>query len=198
MPSLTGLRVAGVLLTTVLALLLIGPAAVHDRVLRGGAGESRDAAGLTGAQPEGPVLAGADVARGALGGDLGSKKRDRAVAEVADLVDAWLASTYLQADAGRRDASSGLTRRLASAAARRDEAILRAPALTDPVAEVRKRKISVDLLATRGRARAATARVRLVIAPAGAARTVSVRGRLFLLMKDGRWRIFGYDLAKGR
>lgn len=199
MPSLARLRIVFVLFTTVVALLLLGPGRLGDRMIDG-VPRLAERAVLTGVQPEGSVLAGPIVARGALGGELGTERRDEVTAEIAEVVDAWLYSTYLPADPAQRDATAGLTQRLARDLRHdgaRDQSVLRAPTLTDPAAEIRKRKVSVDLLATRGAARAATARVRLVLAPSGTTRTVGVRGRLFLVIKNGHWRIFGYDLAKG-
>ena len=63
---------------------------------------------------------------------------------------------------------------------------------------VKRRIVTVDLLAVGGRARAATARVHLAFTTEGVRHRVRVTGRLFLTQKNGRWRIFGYDVAKGR
>ena len=63
--------------------------------------------------------------------------------------------------------------------------------------------MAVDLLATGGRARAATARVVLrfetrSLDQTDPGRRVTVRGRLFLLPTARGWRIFGYDVTQGR
>jgi hypothetical protein len=65
--------------------------------------------------------------------------------------------------------------------------------------EVKKRKVSVDVLAPGGRPAGATARVDLVFKTTGhAEKRVTVRGRLFLGPdRQGTWRIFGYDVSKG-
>jgi hypothetical protein len=64
---------------------------------------------------------------------------------------------------------------------------------------VKKRKVSVDVLAPRGRPAGATAHVNLVFKTTGQAeKRVTVRGRLFLAPDpQGTWRIFGYDVSKG-
>lgn len=64
---------------------------------------------------------------------------------------------------------------------------------------VKKRRVTVDVLAPHGRPAGATARVDLVFKTTGdAERTVTVSGRLFLIPADHQeWRIFGYDVSKG-
>ena len=64
---------------------------------------------------------------------------------------------------------------------------------------VKKRQVTVDVLAPRGRPAGATARVDLVFKTTGdATRTVTVSGRLFLTPADHQeWRIFGYDVSRG-
>ena len=67
---------------------------------------------------------------------------------------------------------------------------------------MKKREITVDVLAVGRTARAATARVRLAFATEGVdggfERKVTVTGRVFLTKKDGKWKVFGYDVAKAR
>lgn len=65
--------------------------------------------------------------------------------------------------------------------------------------EVRKRRVTVDVLAPHGRPAGATARVHLVFTTTGRAhRRVVVDGRLFLSPDDhGRWKVFGYDVTQG-
>jgi hypothetical protein len=64
---------------------------------------------------------------------------------------------------------------------------------------VKKRKVSLDVLAPNGRPAGVTARVHLTFKTTGdAEKKVSVSGRLFLARDPhGTWRIFGYDVAKG-
>jgi hypothetical protein len=64
--------------------------------------------------------------------------------------------------------------------------------------EVKKRRVTVDVLAPRGRPAGATARVHLVFVTSGdTTERVTVRGRLFLSPAPGKWQIFGYDVSKG-
>jgi len=64
--------------------------------------------------------------------------------------------------------------------------------------DVKRRKVTVDVMAPRGRPAGATARVNLVFTTTGGTRErVTVRGRLFLSPGHGKWHIFGYDVSKG-
>ena len=64
---------------------------------------------------------------------------------------------------------------------------------------VKKRKVSLDVLAPNGRPAGVTARVHLRFTTTGdVKKKVTVSGRLFLARDPhGKWRIFGYDVAKG-
>ncbi len=58
--------------------------------------------------------------------------------------------------------------------------------------------MKVDLLAVNKHAVASTAHVELAFRTAGkVSKRVRVQGRLLLTKKDGRWKIFAYDLSKG-
>ena len=69
----------------------------------------------------------------------------------------------------------------------------------NPITDVKKRKVTVDVLAPHGRPAGATARVALVFTTTGDTKQrVTVHGRLFLSPDDhGSWQVFGYDVAKG-
>ena len=61
-----------------------------------------------------------------------------------------------------------------------------------------RRTVALDVLATDGAARAATARVLLRFRTTGEVRrTQEVRGRLYLT-KQPEWRVFGFDLSQQR
>jgi hypothetical protein len=62
-----------------------------------------------------------------------------------------------------------------------------------------QRKVSLDVLAPKGRPAGVTARVVLRFQTTGnAEKKVTVTGRLFLSqVGSGAWRIFGFDVAKG-
>ena len=122
--------------------------------------------------------------------------------QVGAVVDRWWDAAYLGGTYPRSSFPSafpGFTD-AAEQRARADKALLtnqtRAPHV-DAVTP-RRRTVSLDILATRGRARSVTAHVLLRFDSTGERpATTTVRGRLFLTHKRGAWRIFGYDLAKG-
>ena len=59
-------------------------------------------------------------------------------------------------------------------------------------------RVKVDLLAVNERAVAATAHVKLTFRTSGNVTSrVSVQGELRLTKRDGKWKIFAYDLTKG-
>jgi hypothetical protein len=62
-----------------------------------------------------------------------------------------------------------------------------------------QRKVTLDVLAPKGRPKGVTARVKLRFTTTGdKKKKVTVTGRLFLARNHkGKWRIFGYDVSKG-
>ncbi len=61
------------------------------------------------------------------------------------------------------------------------------------------RRVRIDVLAPRGRAVGVTARFVLGLDLTGEIeRADRVSGRLLLGPKDGEWRVFGYDVNRGR
>jgi len=65
--------------------------------------------------------------------------------------------------------------------------------------DVKKRKVTVDVLAPHGHPAGVTARIALVFTTTGHTRKrVALHGRLFLTPDGhGSWRVFGYDVARG-
>lgn len=135
-------------------------------------------------------------------GRLPDARRKAVRRQVGEVVDRWWDAAYLGGTYPRSNFPSafpGFTD-AAEQRARADKALLtnqtRAPHV-DAVTP-RRRTVSLDILATRGRARSVTAHVLLRFDSTGERpATTTVRGRLFLTHKRGAWRIFGYDLAKG-
>ena len=125
--------------------------------------------------------------------------RDR----IRGVFDRWADAAYLGGSYPRRRfgaAFPGFTRG-ARAEARRDLGLTTNADIADRIDLVRHRASAVwlDVLAVRGRAAALTARFRLAFNTRGQVeRWVVVRGRLYLTKKNNRWRIFGYDVAKGQ
>ncbi len=162
----------------------------------------------TEAEPE--VATVFTVARnGSVTGRIGKGDRKDVVRRVADVVDEWLEAAYVAGDYPR-DASSydetswpGFTQGAARTAAA-DKDLMSNADIADRIdlLTVKKREITVDVLAVGRTARAATARVKLAFVTTGVDqrfdRKVSVTGRVFLTKKDGKWKVFGYDVAKAR
>lgn len=171
-------------------------------------------AGCSGGDDDAPAPAAAGSSAGAaaplatrasLGevvGKLTPARRTQALDGVQEVVDGWLDAAFTAASYPRSDfddAFPGFTPGAARAAARDLDKVTPA-SIADRIDGLvaTRRTLAVDLLATRGVARTATARVRLDYTTTGdteVARTVL--GRLFLGWDDG-WTVFGYDLAQGK
>lgn len=139
---------------------------------------------------------------GSIVGRLPRKDRSRVERAVSAravrfLDAAYLAGTYPRADF--RDAYPGFTGGAAKVA-RADRALLTNQPIGQRITTVTPTRIGVkvDLLAVDQRAVAATAHLALAFRTEGKfSRQVRVQGRLLLTKRDGRWKIFGYDLSKG-
>ena len=138
---------------------------------------------------------------GVVSGRLPRSDRERVVRAVARVVDGWIDAAYLGGTYPRRDfrqAFPGFTsgaRRLARA----DRSLMSNQDIGRRIDGVRpvRRVVVVDLLAVRGHAVGATARVRIGFRTTGAlTRRYLVRARLALSRTDG-WQVFGYDASKG-
>ena len=140
---------------------------------------------------------------GKVTGKLSKDKRSKVRQQVARAVDAWLDAAYVGGDYPRNDFAAawpGFTTG-AKVDAKADKALMSNQdigAQIDAV-EATTREVSVDVLAVKGHAAGATARVVLRFQTDGdVQRKVEVRGRLFLTPTPDGWRIFGYDVTKGR
>ncbi|MDP2772673.1 MAG: hypothetical protein Q8O61_03875, partial [Nocardioides sp.] len=122
--------------------------------------------------------------------------------KVAAVVDTWIDAAYL-GDFPRTDFSDafpGFTKG-AAADATTDAALMSNKRFGADLEQVvaTKREVVVDALAVRKNAVAATAHFVLAIRLDGAVnRKERVRGRLFLTFDKGAWRVFGYDVNRGR
>ena len=139
---------------------------------------------------------------GSVTGRIPKAQRKLVVKRVSRVVDRWLQAAYVGGEYPRssfgrsyRGFTQDATRR-----ARGDKELMTNVDIGDRIdgVTVRRREIVVDVLAVRGTAHAATARVLLAFRTSGLERRVRVSGRLFLTKKAGRWRVFGYDVAKAR
>ncbi|GAA4112657.1 hypothetical protein GCM10022215_09200 [Nocardioides fonticola] len=134
-------------------------------------------------------------------GKLDTAATTKAVDEVQEVVDGWLDAAFTgpfpRADFA--DAFPGFTAG-AARSARQDLDELTAASVADDIdgLTATRRTLAVDLLAVRGVARTATARVRLDYTTTGdTAVDRTLLGRLFLTFEGGRWTVFGYDVAQG-
>jgi hypothetical protein len=180
-----------------LALLLV---AAGTSLLGGGRAAGNRAPGDPG---ETVRLTHSRVSHGAVVGRIGRRARVHAVRRVGRVVDRWLDAAYVDASYPRHrfGASLRVFTRDGRHRARRDLRLLTNADLGPRIdgVVVHQRRVRVDLLATRGRARAATARVLLTFRTTGRVRRhVHVLARLFLVPTAHGWRIFGYDVKKGR
>lgn len=166
-----------------------------------------------GSDTEEPLALATKAKNGNVTGKIGKGDRKDVVDRVAAVVDEWLAAAYVDGDYPREasafddSAWPGFTRGAALTAAA-DKDLMSNADIADRIdgLVVKRREITVDLLAIDRTARAATARVRLAFKTDGVEgaddegfeRKVTVTGRVFLTKKDGTWKVFGYDVAKGR
>jgi len=140
---------------------------------------------------------------GAVVGKLGKGPAREVAADVADVVDGWLDAAYVAGDYPRSDfgdAFPGFTDGAAKVA-RRQSDLMSNDGVGDKVDDVTatRRVVRVDLLAPKGKAAAATAHVNLVIKLTGDVdRTDQIRGRVVLTRSKSGWRVFGFDIERGR
>jgi hypothetical protein len=151
------------------------------------------------AEPAAPTVP-TRLSTGAVTGRIAKQRCKDVVARVGETADRWLEAAYVGGDypRGRFGKSFPGFTAVAARTARGDRDLMSNADLGDRIdaVVVKRRSITVDLLATRGRARAATAHVDLAFKTSGTVRRVRVTGRLFLTQQEGRWRVFGYDVAK--
>lgn len=139
---------------------------------------------------------------GTIVGRLPKKDRSRVERAISDRAVRFLNAAYLAGDYPRadfRDSYPGFTGGAAKLA-RKDRALLTNQPIGERIDEVTPTRITVkvDLLAVNKHAVASTAHVELAFRTAGRVeKRVRVQGRLLLTKKDGRWKIFAYDLSKG-
>ncbi|WP_210440425.1 hypothetical protein [Nocardioides xinjiangensis] len=135
-------------------------------------------------------------------GRLPVARRKAVRRQVGEVVDRWWEAAYLGGTYPRSSFPSafpGFTG-AAEERARSDKALLTNQTTGRRIESVtpRRRAVTLDILATRGQARAVTAHFVLRFDTTGPrTATTTVRGRLFLTRRSGTWRIFGYDVARG-
>lgn len=124
------------------------------------------------------------------------------LAQVGQAVDSWIDGGYVGVDYPRDSFGSAFDAftKPAKRDADRQKQLMTNWDLRKKIdgVEVKKRTVTVDVMAPRGRPAGVTARVDLVFTTTGDTQErVTVRGRLFLSPGHGKWRIFGYDVSRG-
>ena len=136
-------------------------------------------------------------------GRLSRPDRRRLAQSVTKVAQRWFNAAYVGGDYPRNDfadAWPGFTSG-AQAEAQGDKALMSNQDIGADIAgvEATARKVTVDVLAVKGKPSGATARFVLKFRTDGdVQRKVEVRGRLFLTPEADGWHIFGYDVTKGR
>jgi hypothetical protein len=140
---------------------------------------------------------------GKVTGKLPKGKRSKVRQQVSRAIDAWFDAAYVGGAYPRNDFATawpGFTTG-AKVRAKADKALMSNQDIGTRIEGVAAttRKVTVDVLAVKGHPAGATARVVLKFRTDGeVARKIEVRGRLFLTPSPDGWRIFGYDVTKGR
>jgi hypothetical protein len=177
----------------------------------GGGGSSSPSGGPSGGSDTGGAQQVATtITLGSVAGDVlkpnkkvFKKHRKQVLTKVGKAVDAWIDGGFVGVTYPRDDFGSAFHTFTKPAAtdARHQQSLTTNWDLRQKIdgVAVKKRTVTVDVLAPHGRPAGATARVALVFTTTGdVEKRVSVHARLFLSPDDhGVWQIFGYDVAKG-
>ena len=189
------------LVTGLVVVLTATPALVACTGGDAGSGPGAGSRSEAGSDAGGARRVRTNVEVGEVVGALGPVKRRRVATGVGRAVDRWWDAAFVDATYPRRRYRSvfpGFTPGAAQAA-RRDLDRMTSHRLgerIDTLTPVRRRVV-VDILATKETARGVTARTTLDYRTSGEVeRQVRVSARLFMLYREG-WKIFGYDVLQG-
>ncbi|HWJ09898.1 MAG TPA: hypothetical protein VNS46_11005 [Nocardioides sp.] len=179
-------------LLTVIALLLAGCSGDEE--------EPAPAPGSAVSSPDVRVVT--ESAIGRVRGRLDPARRAEVVRGVTAVVDGWSDRGY-GGDYPRTsfDGAFAAFTPDARALARRRTSLLSNAAIGGDLEAVTiaRRVVQVDVLAPKGRLAGATARIRIVLELEGATdRREIVSGRLLLTPSAEGWRVFGFDVSRGR
>ncbi len=140
---------------------------------------------------------------GYLTGRLGEERRKQLKRRVTRTVDRWIDAAYVGGDYPRSDFSDAYATftKDAAAFAERDKARMSNTRVGNRVESVTAttRRLRIDVLAHKGTAAGVTARFALVLDLEGEVRrTDRIAGSLLLTYVGKKWRVFGYDVKRGR
>lgn len=198
-PEVTGRGMRRMPVATGISALLV----VVALLLGGCSGDDEEPAPAPRSEPSAEdVRVVTDSAIGKVRGPLSAARRAEVVRAVTALVDAWSTRAY-GGDYPRTDfddAFAAFTPYARALAVRRTSLLSNAAAGADlEEVTIARRVVRVDVLAPRGRLAGATARVRIVLDLSGATdRREVVTGRLLLTPTAKGWRVFGFDVSRGR
>ncbi len=134
---------------------------------------------------------------GKVTGKLDRRQRAPLRKKVTATFDSWVDAAYLSS--GGADPFAGFVKDAATLA-KKDRAQMSNAALGDRFDSVsaKKRELSIEVLAARGRPAGVTGRFVLVLKLDGqVTRTDRIAGRLFLRRGHGGWKVFGYEVKRG-
>ena len=166
----------------------------------GGSGRSQTVGSARGAERAAQEVR-TTVVTGARVGRISPQQHRQVAKRVAAVVDRWWDAAFVEADYPRRryqGSFPGFTK-AAAAQAWRQRDLTTSARLGDRIDDLvpLRRRVAVDVLGTRGVARAVTARTRLDYRTSGEVRKrIRVEGRLLLTFDRG-WRGFGFDVTQG-
>lgn len=158
-------------------------------------------AGSAGTGQDGVAAVRTVVVPGKRVGLLSPRRHEEVAERVSEVVDGWWDAAFVDADYPRtryQGSFPGFTGP-AAAQAWRQRDLTTSARLGDRIEDLvpLRRRVAVDVLATRQVPRAATARVRLDYRTTGEVeKRIRVQGRLLLTFDRG-WRVFGFDLTQG-
>jgi hypothetical protein len=188
----TAVRARRAALTTAASLVLV----VGLSACSGDGSDSDDGDGPPGADAPPPGIR-TTATIGKVTGKLARGQRAPLRKKVTATFDSWVDAAYLSGGGG--DAFAGFVKDAAKLA-KKDGAQMSNGALRDRVDSVTAttRKLSIEVLADKGRPAAVTGRFVLVLDLDGqTTRTDRIAGRLFLRRGHDGWKIFGYEVKRG-
>lgn len=138
---------------------------------------------------------------GKVRGNLDDAQAEQVLAEVTEVVDAWIDAAYA-GDYPRTDFADAYASFTPGARSRAEAqaAVMSNAEVGGDVdgARVIDRSVTVDVLGAKGKPAGATARIEVSVElTGGVERTDQVTGRLMLTPGNDGWQVFGFDVSRG-
>lgn len=162
-----------------------------------------DSESASSATPSGPPPLQTTSKVGVVSGKLSKERQARVKQRVAEVVDDWIDAAYVGGDWPRTEFGDAYPHFTPGAAkdAARDAGLMSNQRIAARLDGVRatQRRLLVDLLAVNRRPAGVTARFVVAMRLSGEVeRTERVAGSLFLTWREGGWKVFGYDVQRGK